>query len=839
MEYKIAIGLDQGRVQNRVFEWDHIVKSLTTHDEVEEKGGRYFVGGAFSSPERKEENLTCRSMLTLDLDEADEGVNVFDLQWTLLERITCAFVAYSTFRHTEDMPRLRVIVPLSRDVTPSEYREVSRRFAETLGLKLDPCSFVPNQAMFMPQTRDLSTAWSAAQAGEPYQVPDDIKAVQGRSGADELDDAVANLPLDLSDDEVDAYLSAYDPEVLEYDQWLLVGAALHHQYEGSQDRGYTRWLSWSQRSSKHDVQHMPVKWRSFGRSQRRATFASVIYHVRQASAAVAVVSRARDVEGGADADVDVDGDGDGDAGAGGGDSVEAAAFERLAEDAAAVADLEAYDAIKRRIQQMSVSVLPLDKRAMLAQEIFIAWGRTGGLTKTDIKRELKPARKDMAVGVARSKVPEWARDWVYIEKTCEFYHGTLHYAIKREAFDSKYGREVEVIFADMVASKLVLNEYQIDTVVDTMFWPGAGLTFESDGKRMLNSYRDSGTKPCDVMDADGQSVVDLFMAHVRFTLGDVDEQRLLIDFLAWVVQNPGHKINWALLLQGAQGVGKSYFGVVMMLVLGEMARNIEPSALSGRFTAWAHGATLVIVEEIRVVSESRYEIIDRLKPFIANATVPIEEKGRDHRTVPNFTSYLMFTNHKDALPLEQGDRRYAPLFSRVQTEEQLFSELGGVSGAGNYFTHLFDESNRRPDALSKFLHDWQINPTFNAKGRAPHTRAREAMVSLAVSPERSMVEEAIDKYFCDVINDQILDVTWLNRMAAGEGDEMPKNRTLTAILLEMGYEQVQGRRVKIPKTRANHFVWHRGCAEETAKIAVKNYHGAVASVGLPDDGCPF
>ena len=173
-KYKIAFGQGMGHVKSLELAWESIVDRLTKHEKVEEKGGRYFVGGAFSSPERKEENLTCRSMLTLDLDEADEGVNVFDLQWTLLERITCAFVAYSTFRHTEDMPRLRVIVPLSRDVAPSEYREVSRRFAETLGLKLDPCSFVPNQAMFMPQTRDLSTTWSAAQAGEPYLVPEDL-----------------------------------------------------------------------------------------------------------------------------------------------------------------------------------------------------------------------------------------------------------------------------------------------------------------------------------------------------------------------------------------------------------------------------------------------------------------------------------------------------------------------------------------------------------------------------------------------------------------------------------------------------------------------------------------
>lgn len=173
-KYKIALGLDLGHVQNKDPTWEVIVDRLTKHKKVRAKGGWYFVGGSFSAPERKESNLICRSMLTLDLDKVRATMDIFALEWVLLERIKCAFVAYSTFQHTADVPRVRVIVPLSRDVTPSEYREVSRRFAETLGLKLDPCSFVANQAMFMPQTRDLSTAWSAAQAGEPYAVPDDL-----------------------------------------------------------------------------------------------------------------------------------------------------------------------------------------------------------------------------------------------------------------------------------------------------------------------------------------------------------------------------------------------------------------------------------------------------------------------------------------------------------------------------------------------------------------------------------------------------------------------------------------------------------------------------------------
>lgn len=823
MKYKIAIGSDPGRVQTKLLEWDTIVDRLTTHEVALSKGGRYFVGGAFSGQERTEANLICRSMITLDLDDVD--MNIADLEFQITMAIDCAFVAYSTFSHTAAKPKVRIVVPLSRDVTPSEYREVSRRFGAALGVKLDPCSFIPNQFMYLPSAPDMSQAWSVLQHGQPYEVPSDIVPVVTHSATDDLDEVLSSQPLDLSDDEIDAYLSAYDPEVLEYDQWLTVGAALHHQYMGGEDDGYQRWLEWSKRSRKHDARLMPAKWRSFGKSVRKVTFASVIYHVRQAGVIVDVSAKqgsdnAEDEQGGSTAN-----------------PVEAAAFERLADDAASVGTVEQYDAFKRRLQKMSLNVLPMDKRAMLAQEIFTAWGRSEGLTKTDIKRELKPVKKD--VGIGRGKVPEWVRGWVYVEKTCEFYHGDLHYSIKREAFDSKYGREVECVVAEMQASKLVLNEYQIETVVDLMFWPGAGLVYEHEGKRMLNSYRDSGIVPCDVLDADGQAVVDLFMDHVRFTLEDETEQRLLIDFMAWVVQHPGQKVNWSLLLQGAQGVGKSYFGVVMMLVLGEMARNVEPAALSGRFTSWAHGATLVIVEEIRVVSENRFEIIDRLKPFISNATIQIEEKGRDHRTVPNFSSYLMFTNHKDALPLGAGDRRYAPLFSRVQSEQQLFRELGGEVAAGDYFTRLFDESERRADALSRFLRDWPISGSFNAKGRAPHTKAREAMMALAISPERSSVEDFLEKHRCDVVSDLVVDVTWLNTLCRGEGDELPKPRTLSAILLEMGYEQISNRRIKIPKTGASHYLWRRGCDDQDAKrIALAFFKGQDDDGSIPE-GCPF
>ena len=59
---------------------------------------------------------------------------------------------------------------------------------------------------------------------------------------------------------------------------------------------------------------------------------------------------------------------------------------------------------------------------------------------------------------------------------------------------------------------------------------------------------------------------------------------------------------------------------------------------------------------------------------------------------------------------------------------------------------------------------------------------------------------------------RILDVTWLNELCVIDGDMLPPTRTLGHILSDMGYSQIEGRRVKIQKTRENHYIWFKNVA---------------------------
>lgn len=115
-------------------------------DRVKDKGG--FVGGQLRDNRRKRENVVCRSMLTHDADHAEAG---------FIDRFAsgCKYSAclYTTHGHTSEAPRVRIIVPLTRDVTPDEYTAIARYFADEWGIdQFDECSYRPHQLMYWPTT---------------------------------------------------------------------------------------------------------------------------------------------------------------------------------------------------------------------------------------------------------------------------------------------------------------------------------------------------------------------------------------------------------------------------------------------------------------------------------------------------------------------------------------------------------------------------------------------------------------------------------------------------------------------------------------------------------------
>ena len=778
MMVKIAIGTDLGAAKTVEIEWNKLSGMLCNHEQRSRKGGKFFVGGHFTGTERKEDQMVGRSLLTLDADETGMSLDEIELQLTM--GLDCAFAAYTTYSHTIGKPKLRIVIPLSREITPDEYRQLSRAVGDALEIPLDPCSYKPNQVMYMPSCPDISTAWSMAVSGPPLAVEDHLllETTDTEPGEDDLEQAISEQPLDITDDQVKNYLRAYPAAALDYDGWVTVGMALSHQYQGKA-AGKKLWDQWSRASEKHDQRQNDYKWRSFGNSIRKATFASIIYHVKESGGIGAVATT---------------------------NEHGATPFDELIAQCAAVADRDAHRAMVDTLKAMPANALADSDRALLAAELHQAWAKGVGITRTDVKKSVKPPA---TTGGGGGSLPGWAEDWVYLTERAEYYNTETFYGIKREAFNTKFASEPICVLTGTQASALVSMNPAFIKCNDTMYWPGAGSQVYFDGNHYINLCREDIAQPCAAVDDDGQAVIDLFLAHTAILLPEPNEQKILLDWLAYVLQQPGKRVNWGVLLQGAQGCGKSYFSTIMQNILGRNMRQLDSTTIAGRFTGWAHGSRLAVVEEIRISGTNKYEVLDKLKPYQTNDTISVEEKGRDSRTVPNFTNYLLLTNHKDAIPLGDGDRRYCVLFSALQSASQMDKAFSAGGGTDAYFKRLFDGSERRVDALAHYLLNRTISADFMPRGNAPMTGAKAQMTSLAVSPEREALEDAIETHQCPVISDQVIDITTLADYAEMEpGAPLPTGRTLAKILSEMGYEKVE-KRITCNKTRRKHRVWIR------------------------------
>ena len=114
----------------------------TKQSEIKDVGG--FVGGYCNNGRRSD--IRHRSILCLDADFADDDLWQ---DWALVYGKASA--VYSTHKHTPQKPRLRLVIPLARNVTPDEYQAVGRRVAEELGIdKFDDTSYQPQRMMYWP-----------------------------------------------------------------------------------------------------------------------------------------------------------------------------------------------------------------------------------------------------------------------------------------------------------------------------------------------------------------------------------------------------------------------------------------------------------------------------------------------------------------------------------------------------------------------------------------------------------------------------------------------------------------------------------------------------------------
>ena len=213
----------------------------------------------------------------------------------------------------------------------------------------------------------------------------------------------------------------------------------------------------------------------------------------------------------------------------------------------------------------------------------------------------------------------------------------------RDQFESYYSHLIKgKLWQTIIKQKSGIRRFELLT-----YQPGQP-EFPKDGR--YNIWRPSAIEP-------KAGDVQWFLQHLQYLLPDEKEREEVFDYLAYLVQHPGKKIHFALVIQGQPGTGKSFVGQLMEKIIG-FGNTSRPSneELHSPWTTWQRQAQLVIVEELMTIG--RQELINKLKSVIADATIRIQEKYRNTYSLDNCLNFLMFTNCKDALKIELNDRRF-------------------------------------------------------------------------------------------------------------------------------------------------------------------------------------
>lgn len=348
------------------------------------------------------------------------------------------------------------------------------------------------------------------------------------------------------------------------------------------------------------------------------------------------------------------------------------------------------------------------------------------------------------------------------------------------------------------------------------------ILFDEFNRSGVNTYR-----PANVRLVAGD--VSRFTNHVAALLPVERDRSILYAFMAQCLQRPGVKVKWSVIIQSMEGAGKNIFkqifehGLGLTYVHSPNARELSDGG--GKFNSWISNKLMIVVDEVR--TDEKRDLVEVLKPMITDYRIEVQAKGQDQSMTDNPTNWIMFTNYKDAIPVNDQSRRYAIMYSALQDVGDLSSR--GMNG--DYFSGLYNWLNADgAAAICDWLMHYDIPPEFDAMGRAtraPHTSSTAEAVAVSRSWLEQLIVDAVEQERAGFRRGWVSTVAVAN-LIKEYGHRAPGPRVVSNALGSLGYKQIG----KAPRVFAQEFAQY-----QTTLYSIN--HGAIAQSYGNDQGYTF
>lgn len=280
---------------DQTLSYSEFSKLLTTFQVNEKHSCAAFICGHFNGKHRRTENLHSKNLIILDLDSY-KG-NIKDLEGDLKRDLgQYKVLCHSTASHTPDKPRIRIILFFENEVNTTSYPQIVTNFlyqlSENVRSGIDvSSSTTANKIFFLPvkPTEDYQE-WTWENSGQlvvseiyDYEIPNSNETPDQL-----LKTTKQQMVKDISVDEIKKHLENYPANQTNHDEWVAVGLALHHRFEGKKT-GLLIWNRWSEFDERltetgnknyPGLDHLSKRWERMGQTAGNPlTFATIIHRI--------------------------------------------------------------------------------------------------------------------------------------------------------------------------------------------------------------------------------------------------------------------------------------------------------------------------------------------------------------------------------------------------------------------------------------------------------------------------------------------------------------------------------------------------------------------------------
>lgn len=302
--------------------------------------------------------------------------------------------------------------------------------------------------------------------------------------------------------------------------------------------------------------------------------------------------------------------------------------------------------------------------------------------------------------------------------------------------------------ANLTASEIALQQKPVQMVDFLGYRPGGPLVFEDGGRVFANVYRDDGAAPLAsgehshavklfgvyldniLPNPDDQAKLLDWLSHVvRYP-----SQRLMYALLVKGAESDGKTLIAELL---RLLVGPSNWGLVTNDEINE------------KYSAWMENRRVVCIEEIKQHGQDALDVVNRLKPKITNAHISVRAMRQDARVIDNYANLYLTTNFADAVPIMSSDSRFLVLMTRFNSKQEVdewaddFQAQHGFDFYPTCWRTLCTPVGA--GELRQWLEERPFSRFYNPDHRAPDTVAKQIMVESG----RSEADQALTDLLAD------------------------------------------------------------------------------------------